>query len=181
VDVTTGWRYGLLIGLLITGLLGSYFLWSRLNQRVWAKKERIITEEKSIEVTDSLVGLSKQAVEEKVAEKKEQIKDLKGNESSDLEIWPFLDFLRQKENIPQQLWLERLNIEQVGNEYRGEMSGYVYFQDSIKESTAVDEFVRNLKNDRSIGNIFSRIQLNSVRKEKLNNYSVTNFKIDFKK
>jgi hypothetical protein len=61
------------------------------------------------------------------------------------------------------------------------MSGYVYFQDSIKESTAVDEFVRNLKNDRSIGNIFSRIQLNSVRKEKLNNYSVTNFKIDFKK
>jgi Tfp pilus assembly PilM family ATPase len=181
VDVTTGWRYGLLVGLLITGLLGSYFLWSRLNQRVWAKKERIITEEKSIEVPDSLVGLSKQAVEEKVAEKKEQIKDLKGNESSDLEIWPFLDFLSQKENIPQQLWLERLNIERVGNEYRGEMSGYVYFQDSVKESTAVDEFVRNLKNDRSIGNIFSRIQLNSVRKEKLNNYSVTNFKIDFKK
>ncbi|MCF7878615.1 MAG: pilus assembly protein PilM, partial [Candidatus Omnitrophica bacterium] len=81
VDITTGWRYQILTGLLIIGLLGSYFFWSFLNQRVEAKKESIITEEKNIEVADSLAGLSKQAVEEKVAEKKEQIEYLKESES----------------------------------------------------------------------------------------------------
>ncbi|MCF7874147.1 MAG: pilus assembly protein PilM [Candidatus Omnitrophica bacterium] len=177
LDFTTGWRYGVLSSVAVVGAIACFSLWLHFNFKVLSKEENLIAQRKNMKIVDNLKGFSRKQIDELVTKKKNQISYIKGRESTYSKIWPFLRFLEQKKNIPDHLWLESLNIKLTESDYKGRISGYVYFQDSVKESKAVDKFVNNLKSNKDIANIFSGIQLDSVRKMKLNTYPVTSFDI----
>ncbi len=180
LNLSTGWRYGVLAGIVAAGILASAFLWFMLSYKEWEKKADLSSQEKNIPVPKELEGRSWQAIKKKTEEKSGQISYLTERESFYPEIWPFLSFLEKEKNIPNYLWLDKLNIDLVRNSYRGNLAGYVYFQDSIKENVAIDEFIDNLKNDKAINDIFPQIQLNVVKRLQLKKYQVTHFSIDFK-
>jgi hypothetical protein len=180
-DITVGWRLGLLAALVGVGILVCSFLWFGLNHKEWSKKTELVKEEKNIRLPDELKGFTWKAIEKKVEEKESQISYIERRESFYPGIGPFFAHLEQKSNTPAHLWIEDLEISLEREGYRGGISGYVYFQDSIKESITVDDFVNNLKKNEEINAIFSEIQLKSVNKRKLKDYPVTRFDIDFKK
>jgi hypothetical protein len=75
------------------------------------------------------------------------------------------------------LWFEGLDVDYRDAKYSISLTGFVFLGDAYNERSAVDAFVANIKNDEAIKTNFSNIEIVSLERRTLNDYTVTYFLI----
>jgi Tfp pilus assembly PilM family ATPase len=139
---------------------------------------KLSTEKKKLEQEESKVILPREKISSWESLKKD-IKDKKGKAASLQKlsrfkrISPFLDKLPHL--FPRGLWLDNLDLVPVGSRYKVIMRGNIFLGDSYQERLEIDKFVLNLKNDKTVKSIFSKIEMTSSEQRRKGEFTVTFF------
>jgi len=174
-------RVGLLSLLIAIGLIGTIFLSLILTNQVTEKKFELKNKEKSIVIPAALSALSWQERAITVEKEDEKIRSLKVLLTSLFRFSSFFAKIATDEILPRKLWLSDLSITGYQGPYRGTLAGYIFRDDDYEERLGVDEFISNLRKDKTVGSIFSKVDLKSSSRYKVKGFEVTIFSVILEK
>lgn len=165
---------GVLIGIGLVATLFFSFMWrSDLIERRSILKAR----KKSIAVPADLDGLTWEAKAEVLHKEEKRIKFLKELLSSFVRFSPFFEKLASEDIFPSRLWLSDLDITGEPGEFKAVLTGYIFRNDDYEERLGVDEFISNLRGDKTISSIFNKIELDFSSRYELGEFEVTSFSV----
>lgn len=168
---------GLLSVLVGVGLVGSIFLSLILGNKISDERFILKKKEESISVPAALGAFSWPKRVMMMNTEEEKINSLKEVLSSFTRFSSFFKRLATDEVLPRRLWLIGLNIQGRREEYSGTLIGYIFRDNDYGERLGVDEFISNLRKDKIIGSIFSKVELKSSDKREIEGFKVTRFTI----
>ena len=168
---------GLLSVLVGVGLVGSIFLSLILGNKISDERFILKKKEESISVPAALGAFSWSERAMAVNTDEEKINSLKEILSSFTRFSSFFKRLATDEVLPRRLWLSDLSIQGRREEYSGTLIGYIFRDNDYGERLGVDEFISNLRKDKIIGSIFSKVELKSSDKREIEGFKVTRFTI----
>jgi len=174
-------RTGLLGSLIGIGLVGAIFLSLILGNEVTEKKFILKKQEESLIVPAALDAFAWQERTAMVDKKEEKIRSLKNIITSLPRFSSFLERLATEDILPRRLWLTNLDITGYQEGRRGVLIGYIFRNNDYEERLGVDEFISNLRKDKTIGSIFNKIGLESSSRYKVEGFEVTSFSIILEK
>lgn len=174
-------RLGLLGFLAVAGLAFSFLLSTTKGNEISAAKKQLRNEESLIVVPPEFKDVSQVERKDMVKKRKDKVKALKSVAGSFREFSEFLDILSQQGIIlPSGSWLKTLDVVYEKGEYSGKLIGYIFRDDNYKERLAFDELIFNLKNNEIVQSIFSNVEMDYSKKERLKEAELTSFSIKLK-
>ncbi len=174
-------KVGLLGTLAGIGLVVSVFFSVMLGYKIPEKRAILKQREKAIVIPAALEGLSSQERMERVNLEEERINSLRKVVASFNRLSPFFKELASDKILPRRLWLNKLGVYQKNYKYTAVLSGYIFCNDDYQERLGVDEFISNLKKNKVVRPVFSRIELESSSRKKIEDFEVTYFAITLEK
>ena len=170
-------RLGLLSSLIAIGLVGTIFLSLILGNEVTEKKFALKKKEKSIIVPAALGALTWQERAAMVEKENERIKSIKNISTSLSRFSPFVERIATEDILPRRLWLGDLDITGAQGKYKAILTGYIFRDNDYEERLGVDEFISNLRKDKTVGSIFTKVELDTSSRQKVENFEVTSFSV----
>ena len=170
-------KVGLLSSLVGIGLIGTIFLSLILGNNLAEKKFVLNKIEEDIAKLNALDEFTLQERATMVSKEEEQIRSLKNMLASLFRISPFFDRIATGDMFPGSLWLSELDINRQTEKYRAVVGGYIFRDNDYEERLGVDEFISNLREDKIVGSIFSKVELNSSNRHTMGDFQVTRFSI----
>jgi len=170
-------RVGLLSVLIAIGLVGAIFLSIILGNEVTEKQFALKKKEEGIIVPAALGALSWPERATRAEEEGARLKSLKNTLTSLSRFSSFVERMATEDILPRRLWLTDLDIVGVQGKYKGTLTGYIFRDNDYEERLGVDEFISNLRKDKTVGSMFSKVELNSSSRQKVESFEVTSFSI----
>lgn len=174
-------KIGLLSSLIVVGLISTIFLSLILANEVTEKKFDLKNREESIVISPALSALSWQERAIIVEKEEEKIRSLKVLLTSFSRLSSFFEKIATGEILPRRLWLVNLDITRHQEAYRGTLDGYIFRDDDYEERLGVDEFISNLRKDKTVVSIFSKIDLDSSSRYEIEGFEITSFSVILEK
>jgi len=168
-------RVGSLSSLVGIGLIGIIFLSLMWGSEVGEKKSILEKKEESIIVPAALDTLTWQEKAAVLHKEEEKINSLKELLTSFVHFSSFFEKIATEDILPHRLWLSELGIAGKMGKYRAVLTGYIFRDNDYEERLGVDEFISNLKKDKTVGSIFSKIELDSSSRYEVEGFEVTSF------
>jgi len=160
------------IGLTVTIFL-SLILGNEIVDKISALKRR----EERLIMPAALGMLSWPERAEKLRVEEEKFNAIKKVVTTFPHFSPLFERIATEDILPRRLWLSGLNIAGQKGKFKAVITGYIFRNDDYKERLGVDEFISNLKNDKAIKSIFSRVELQFSERERIESFEVTHFSI----
>ena len=168
-------RIGLMTFLVVMGAVFSFFLSVMMGNEVGVKKQKLEKKEEKIVMPIKMKGLSWEQREELVEEKKKDIDILRGIHSSFMNISEIFAKLHRKGMLPEGVWLVDLSISRLAGGYQGTLKGYIFRDDDYQERLGLNELVSRLKQEDIFMQVFSNVELDQSRRQKIREFEVTSF------
>jgi len=165
-------------GWLIAGLIGGGLLISLVIAVIFGNEASVLQyklekAEKELQRPKQLKGLSWVDVESALSKKEEQTAKLR-NLSKDISIIaPALEKFSSLR--PKGLWFESVDVDYRDKKYLATLTGFIFQGDAYNERSGVDSFISNLKKDPDVNGIFSAIEMVSLERRVMGEYTVTYF------
>ncbi len=167
-----GWLIG---GLLGAGLLASLVIAVIFGNEASVLQYKLEKAEAALQRPPELRNLSWGDVEVTLAKKQEETKKLRGLIKDITPIAPALEKFASLR--PKGLWFENMDVDYRDKKYSATITGFIFLGDAFNERSGVDTFVSNLKNDMSIREVFSRVEMVSLERRTIGEYTVTYFTV----
>lgn len=169
-----GW---LIAGLIGAGLLASLVIAIIFGNEASVLQYKLEKAEKELQRPEQLKGLSWSDVEIALAKKEEETGKLRDLAKDIPKITPTLEKFSALR--PKGLWFENLEITYQEKKYSATLTGFIFQGDASNERLGVDSFISSLKKDTEIRGIFSTIEMGSLERRAIDEYTVTYFTIKF--
>ncbi len=174
-------RTGLLSSLVGIGLIGIILLSLILENDLTDKKFALKKTEENIAVPAALGEFTWQERAVMVNKEEEKIRSLKNLFASLSRFSSFFKRMATEDMLPRRLWLYELSISGQSGKYRAVLTGYVFRDNDYEERLGVDQFISNLRGDKTVGSIFSKVELDSSDRYEVGGFEVTGFSVTLKK
>ncbi len=159
------------------GLTATVFLSLILGNEIVGKTSALKRKEERLIVPAVLDVLSWSERAEKLSVEEEKLNTIKKVLTTFPHFSPLFERIATEDILPRRLWLSGLNIAGKKGKFKAVITGYIFRNDDYKERLGVDEFISNLKNDKAIKTIFSRVELQSSDRKRIESFEVTQFSI----
>lgn len=167
-----GW---LIAGLLGAGLVASLIIAVIFGNEASVLQYKLEKAERELERPQQLKGLSWSDIEAALSKKEEQTVKLR-NLAKD--ISPIAPALEKFSSLrPKGLWFESIDLDYRDKKYSASLMGFIFLGDASNERLGVDTFVSNLKSDSAISTVFTNIEMISLERRTIGEYTVTYFTI----
>jgi len=170
-------KTGLLSVLGGIGLVGTIFLSLILGNEVTEQRFILKKKGESITVPSAMDALSWEERAAMVNVEEEKFISLKKTLTSFTHFSSFFERMVTEDILPRRLWLSGIDITGQSGKYKAVLTGYIFRNNDYEERLGVDEFISNLRNDKAIKSIFSKVELKSSDREKIESFEVTHFSI----
>jgi hypothetical protein len=168
----TPWRIGILSGILGVGLLACITVSILMGSDVGVLEHKLRQQEQATVKPKELKGLNWQQIEQKLKQKEADLAKLKSLTSTP----KIADALAKVASLrPKGLWFENLDLDYRDGKFTLSVSGFVFLGDAYNERSGVDNFISNLKKDTTIKANFSKVELVSLERKTISEYSLTYF------
>jgi len=167
----------LLSSLVGIGLIATIFLSLMWEGGVRKKKSILEKKEKSIIVPAALDTLTWQEKAAELYKEEGKINSLKELLASFVRFSSFFERIATEDMLPRRLWLYEVNIAGQRGKYRAVLTGYIFRDNDYEERLGVDEFISNLRRDKTVGSIFSKVELDSSGRYEIEGFEVTSFSV----
>ncbi|MCF7886874.1 MAG: pilus assembly protein PilM [Candidatus Omnitrophica bacterium] len=173
------WRWGL-IGSVVAGAAIACFLVSLIfNSALSLAEAEFKKKEKPLNLPEQLQQVGWQNIKIATDKKFNKIKELKELKEKSVKLSGFLSLFIDKGVIPDRMWLDSIDASK-GQEkkYSVEIKGYIYRDDDYQERLAINDFVSNLKAEKSVSSLFNIVEITSTDREKIRDFIVTKFVVN---
>lgn len=170
-------RKGLLAILAGIGTIACIFLSVIMGNEITFKKIILERDEKSVAIPAQFKNKTWQERKDMTAKQEDEIRKLKQIAKGSVKLSGFFKALTREGVLPNRLWLTRMDLGKVKDDYVVNLNGYIFRDDDYQESLGFNEFISNLRKDPQIRDIFPLIEPVSSDKRALQGFKVTNFSI----
>lgn len=167
-------------GWLIAGLIGAGLFISLVIAIIFGNEASVLQyklekAERELERPEELKNLAWPDVEVSLTKKQEETVKLKDLLKDISPIAPALEKISSLR--PKGLWFESIDVDYRDKKYTASLVGFIFLGDDYNERLGVDSFVSNLKKDTVIKEDFSKVEMVSLEKKTIGEYTVTYFTI----
>ncbi|MDD4955579.1 MAG: hypothetical protein PHP17_06040, partial [Candidatus Omnitrophica bacterium] len=167
-----GWMIAAVIGV---GLVACLVISIIFGNEASVMQYKLEKSEKELQRPEQLKGLAWSDVEIALSRKEEEIGKLRELGKDIPKITPVLEKIASLR--PKGLWFESLDISYREKKYSATITGYIFVGDASNERFGVDSYISNLKKDTDIKEIFPNIEMVSLERKDIGEYTVTYFTI----
>jgi len=165
-------------GWLIAGLIGAGLVISLVISVIFGNEASVLQyklekAERELERPQQLKGLSWADVETALSKREEQTVKLRGLAKDVSTISPALEKFSSLR--PKGLWFESIDVDYRDKKYSATLTGFIFQGDAYNERSGVDSFISSLKKDTDVNVIFSTIEMVSLERRAIGEYTVTYF------
>jgi hypothetical protein len=163
------WLFAALVGV---GLAGLVVVAMFFGSEISTLQYKLGQADKAIERPTVLKGLAWDQVESMLQKKEDNLAKLKELSS----IFPISPSLEKLASLRSKgLWFENIDVDYRDKKYSISLSGYVFLGEAYNERSAVDSFISNVKKDDDLKVNFSNIEIVSLERKVIGEYTVTYF------
>jgi len=159
---------GLAIALIMSIIMGNEVSVKALD----VKRQR-----EAVAVPSELSSLPWGEYEGAITDLESKLAKLKDAQGAFTNLSGLFEALSSRKVLPEGLWLERVALSDDRGRLNGDIRGYIFRDDDYQERLGVDDFVARLKAEPAIGDFFSRIAVDSSRRQQKKDFKVTYFSI----
>jgi hypothetical protein len=171
-------------GWLIAGLIGAGLLISMVIAIVFGNEASVLQyklekEEAALQRPKELKGIPWSDAEAVLSKKQEQTVKLKNLLKDVVSISPSLEKFASLR--PKGLWFESIDVDYRDKKYTATLTGFIFLGDDYNERLGVDTFISTLKKDPGIKENFPNVEMVSLERRTIGEYTVTYFTIRLNK
>jgi hypothetical protein len=136
-------------------------------------------EEAALQRPKELKGIPWSDAEAVLSKKQEQTVKLKNLLKDVVSISPSLEKFASLR--PKGLWFESIDVDYRDKKYTATLTGFIFLGDDYNERLGVDTFISTLKKDPGIKENFPNVEMVSLERRTIGEYTVTYFTIRLNK